>query len=107
MVRGCAFPTCTNKMTKRSGLSFHRLPFHTPKILHLWLLALRMDINTPINKLRADDLRVCGAHFTDDDFFTETARKTTRKLRCLKRSAVPHSDLGHIWGIAGPEVNSH
>ncbi|XP_058251861.1 zinc finger protein 660-like isoform X1 [Hemibagrus wyckioides] len=103
MVRGCAFPTCTNKMTKRSGLSFHRLPFHTPKILHLWLLALRMDINTPINKLRADDLRVCGAHFTDDDFFTETARKTTRKLRCLKRSAVPHSDLGHIWGITGPE----
>ncbi|KAB5578999.1 hypothetical protein PHYPO_G00189520 [Pangasianodon hypophthalmus] len=95
--------SCTNKMTKRSGLSFHRLPFHTPEMLHLWLLALRMDVNTPVPKLRAADLRVCGAHFSDEDFFTETARKTTRKLRCLKRSAVPHSELGHHWGIPDPQ----
>ncbi|XP_060771147.1 zinc finger protein 169-like isoform X2 [Neoarius graeffei] len=103
MVRGCAFPSCTSKMTKRSGLSFHRLPFHTPRVLRMWLLALGMDANTPVNKLRAADLRVCGAHFSDRDFFTETARKTTRKLRCLRRSAVPHSDPGRFWGSTEPE----
>ncbi|XP_051574135.1 uncharacterized protein LOC127452590 [Myxocyprinus asiaticus] len=77
-------------MKRRSVWSFHRLPFNSPKILKLWLVALSIDVNTPIWRLRKFDLRVCGAHFSEEDYLTESARKTELKRRCLKKSAVPN-----------------
>uniref|UniRef100_A0A672NSA7 THAP domain-containing protein 1 n=1 Tax=Sinocyclocheilus grahami TaxID=75366 RepID=A0A672NSA7_SINGR len=76
MVLTCAYPDCSNRLkTKRlrslarthSGLvTFHVFPTSEPARLKLWLIALRLDINTPINVLKL--LRVCSNHFSPDDF---------------------------------------
>uniref|UniRef100_A0A671KBG5 THAP domain-containing protein 1 n=1 Tax=Sinocyclocheilus anshuiensis TaxID=1608454 RepID=A0A671KBG5_9TELE len=76
MVLTCAYPDCSNRLkTKRlrslaqthSGVvTFHVFPTSEPARLKLWLIALRLDINTPINVLKL--LRVCSDHFSPDDF---------------------------------------
>ncbi len=90
MVRVCAFPGCFNRekairlrpvaSSQEEGLTFHTLPLHDPERLKLWLLALKRDINSPIENIRA--LRVCSDHFSTDDFTGPTRRY-------LNSSAVP------------------
>uniref|UniRef100_A0A671L7P3 THAP domain-containing protein 1 n=1 Tax=Sinocyclocheilus anshuiensis TaxID=1608454 RepID=A0A671L7P3_9TELE len=92
MVLTCAYPDCSNRLkTKRlrslarthSGVvTFHVFPTSEPARLKLWLIALRLDINTPINALKL--LRVCSDHFSPDDF-TYPGEDHVR----LKPSAVP------------------
>ncbi|KAF5904923.1 zinc finger protein 28 isoform X1 [Clarias magur] len=82
MVRACVYPGCPVKQ-KRWEKSFHRFPLRDPERTRMWLLALRLDINTP--RARVRDLRVCGQHFRDEDYNIRTgALRTT-----LKSTAVP------------------
>ncbi len=92
MVITCAYPDCCNRLkTKRlrllarthpGVLTFHRLPTFEPDRLKLWLLALRLDINTPMKLLKM--WRVCSDHFPPDDFRNPAGDKVL-----LKSSAVP------------------
>ncbi|ROL46137.1 THAP domain-containing protein 4 [Anabarilius grahami] len=92
MVLTCAYADCSNRLkTKRlcsltrthSGVvTFHVFPTSEPARLKLWLIALRLDINTPINILKM--MRVCSDHFSPDDF-TYPGEDYVR----LKTSAVP------------------
>lgn len=87
MVRVCAFPGCFNRekairlrpvaSSQEESLTFHTLPLHDPERLKLWLLALKRDINSLIENIRA--LRV---HFCPDDLTGPTRRY-------LNSSAVP------------------
>lgn len=47
--------------------SFHRLPFHDPDTLPLWLAVLQLNVQTPLHELRERDYRVCSEHFDDSD----------------------------------------
>ncbi|KAK7166547.1 hypothetical protein R3I93_006338 [Phoxinus phoxinus] len=84
MVRACAFPNCSNRMKRYLCLSFHRLPLRNREILHLWLVALQLDVQTPLKTLRVRDYRVCSEHFDEDDFTEKSV-----KSRHLKANAFP------------------
>ncbi len=100
MVRVCAFPGCFNRekairlrpvaSSQEESLTFHTLPFHDPERLKLWLLALKRDINSPIENIRA--LRVCSDHFSPDDLTGPTRRY-------LNSSAVPRqqTEVCVLW----------
>ncbi|XP_051527024.1 zinc finger MYM-type protein 4-like isoform X2 [Myxocyprinus asiaticus] len=92
MVRVCAFPGCSNRekplrlrqaSSQEESLTFHTLPLHDRGRLALWLLALRRDLDSPIESLRT--LRVCGDHFSPDDFSAVPGTKR----RLLRATAVP------------------
>ena len=90
MVRLCAFPSCGNKMSRDSARSFHRLPLSDVETRGLWLQALGMDVNTPVEALRLADHRVCSDHFACDDYSEpKRKRKAPPKHVFLKRNAVP------------------
>ncbi|XP_052388906.1 zinc finger MYM-type protein 4 isoform X1 [Carassius gibelio] len=90
MVLTCAYPGCRNLFksvrlrasTQTGKLTFHRFPTFEPDRLHLWLLALQMDINTPMRLLKV--WRVCSEHFSSDDFKSIRGNQVL-----LKSSAVP------------------
>lgn len=90
MVLTCAYPGCRNLFksvrlrasTQTGKLTFHRFPTFEPDRLHLWLLALQMDINTPMRLLKV--WRVCSEHFSPDDFKAISGNQVL-----LKSSAVP------------------
>ncbi|XP_035038448.2 LOW QUALITY PROTEIN: zinc finger MYM-type protein 4 [Hippoglossus stenolepis] len=90
MVRLCAFPSCGNKMSRYSARSFHRLPLSDVETRGLWLAALGMDVNTPVEALRFADHRVCSDHFAGDDYSEpKRKRKAPPKHVFLKRNAIP------------------
>lgn len=91
MVRCCAVPNCPNKMSNNTPRSFHRLPFHDRDTLRSWLLALQMDANTPVQKLRLADHRVCSDHFDRCDYCQPKKRRKhpVPKHFFLKKTAVP------------------
>lgn len=90
MVRVCAFPTCGNKMTRNTPLSFHRLPLNDAKTRKSWLVVLQLDVNTPTETLRLADHRVCSDHFERDDYCQpKKARKAVPRHFFLKKDAVP------------------
>ncbi|XP_016298822.1 zinc finger MYM-type protein 4-like isoform X2 [Sinocyclocheilus anshuiensis] len=90
MVLTCAYPGCRNLFksvrlrasTHTGKLTFHRFPTFEPDRLHLWLLALQMDIDTPMRLLKV--WRVCSEHFSPDDFKAISGNQVL-----LKSSAVP------------------
>lgn len=90
MVLTCAYPGCRNLFksvrlrasTQTGKLTFHRFPTYEPDRLHLWLLALQMDVTTPMRLLKV--WRVCSEHFSPDDFKTISGNQVL-----LKSSAVP------------------
>ncbi|KAJ8278234.1 hypothetical protein GJAV_G00085400 [Gymnothorax javanicus] len=91
MVRVCVFPSCCNKMTSWTTFSFHRLPLRNLELLKLWLVALKIDPNTPVEALRRADHRVCSAHFATEDFFPARPQKEGRKVQRLnlRKNAIP------------------
>ena len=90
MVRVCAFPNCTNKMSPNTSRSFHRLPLLDRDTLKLWLVVLQMDANTPVHALRLADYRVCSDHFERDDYCQPKKRRNPiPKHFFLKKNAVP------------------
>jgi len=92
MVLICAYPGCLSRRKRKqlrmlarthSGVvSFHKFPISNPSLLKLWLIALRLDINTPINLLKLK--RVCSDHFSPDDFTNQGEDRIV-----LTSSAVP------------------
>lgn len=95
MVRCCAVPNCANKMSNNTPRSFHRLPFHNRETLKLWLLVLQMDANTPVQKLRLADYRVCSDHFDRFDYCQPKKRRKhpVPKHFFLKKTAVPRVNM--------------
>lgn len=85
MVCTCAFPGCSNKAKSLSPFKFHRIPSKDVDLQKLWLTAMKRDVNTPPAALRR--LRVCSAHFTDEDYTEVSANE--KGQRFLKESAVP------------------
>jgi len=79
MVCAWVFSNCPNKMTSWKKFSFHRLPFCDLNLLKLWLVALKMDLNTEVGTLKRVDYRVCSTHFAREDFFPPKAQKEKKK----------------------------
>ena len=92
MVLICAYPGCLNQRKRKQlrmlarthpgVVTFHEFPIYKPSLLKLWLIALRLDINTPINVLKLR--RVCSDHFSPDDFINQGEDRIV-----LTSSAVP------------------
>ncbi|XP_041641097.1 uncharacterized protein LOC121508364 isoform X2 [Cheilinus undulatus] len=82
MPRTCVYPGCSNKHTSWTPYRFHRIPLRNIGLRRLWLVALKMDINTPPAALKKHI--VCSAHFTEQDYLQQP--KDTHRL---KNSAVP------------------
>uniref|UniRef100_A0A3Q2D417 THAP domain-containing protein 1 n=1 Tax=Cyprinodon variegatus TaxID=28743 RepID=A0A3Q2D417_CYPVA len=85
MVKACDYPGCANKDDGKSTLSFHRFPLTDVAVRQLWLLAVGFHVDTRLAKIKK--LRVCSAHFSEDDYASSCPRHT--KKRILKSSAVP------------------
>lgn len=54
----CVYPGCDNKMSTWTKYSFHRLPIRNWDVLKLWLVALKMDPNITVPRLKRLDDRV-------------------------------------------------
>ncbi|KAM4585154.1 uncharacterized protein PAE49_004488 isoform 2-T2 [Odontesthes bonariensis] len=91
MGRVCAYPGCENKMSTWTKYSFHRLPLRNRDILKLWLVALKMDPNITVPRLRRLDHRVCSAHFSPEAFNPLREKKEGQKFQHqhIKKNAVP------------------
>ncbi|XP_070834206.1 zinc finger protein 271-like [Chaetodon trifascialis] len=87
MPHSCAVKTCGNKARTGSALSFHRLPVKEPGRLKLWLCALNMDVNTPVDELRK--YIICSEHFAPDDYTVNGQRRTDTMHRFLTPAAIP------------------
>nr|XP_055059833.1 uncharacterized protein LOC129443386 [Misgurnus anguillicaudatus] len=85
MVRTCDYPDCTNKDVALSPHTFQRFPVADVALRRLWLIALGFNVNTKLAKIKK--LRVCSAHFSDDDYVSSCPGQ--RKQRALKSTAVP------------------
>ncbi|XP_073718200.1 uncharacterized protein [Misgurnus anguillicaudatus] len=85
MVRTCDYPNCTNKDVALSPHTFQRFPVADVALRRLWLIALGFNVNTKLAKIKK--LRVCSAHFSDDDYVSPCPGQ--RKKRVLKSTAVP------------------
>lgn len=90
MVRGCVFPNCSNKMTRNTPQSFHRLPVGNRSVLKKWLGVLQMDTDASVHALRHADYRVCSDHFEREDYCQPHRRRhPIPKHFFLKKYAVP------------------
>ncbi|XP_042289531.1 zinc finger protein 436-like [Thunnus maccoyii] len=87
MPHSCAVKTCRNKAKTGTALSFHRLPVREPERLKLWLSALNVNVNTPIEELKK--YIVCSEHFVPEDYTVNGQLKTDRMHRFLTPTAVP------------------
>ena len=82
MVRVCAFPGCGKQIKSYNPESFHRLPLHESTFKQ-WLVALQVDVETPVRTLKVKDYRVCSAHFDQDDFTIPGKRTSDPPKRFL------------------------
>ncbi|KAJ8333684.1 hypothetical protein SKAU_G00410030 [Synaphobranchus kaupii] len=71
--------------------SFHPFPVEYQQRKQLWLLAARMDVNTPIETLKK--FKVCSDHFTEDDYVK--IKKGRSGYPLLKETAVPSPAFLH------------
>lgn len=92
MVRVCAFPNCSNRMKRYLCLSFHRLPLRNREILKLWLVALQLDVQTPLQTIRERDYRVCSEHFNEDDFTEKSVKSRYLKANAIPKAKKPAAD---------------
>ena len=86
-MRHCAVKTCRNKPRTGADLSFHRLPVREPERLKLWLCALNIDVNTPVDELKKRI--VCSEHFAPEDYSVRGQPRTGARHRFLTPTAVP------------------
>ncbi len=92
MVFSCVYPGCFNKakpsrLRARTSkgdapLTFHTFPVNDPERLKLWLLAVRWDVNTPLEKVYRRVM--CSEHFRSEDY-----KGRMGQSRRLLKSAVP------------------
>uniref|UniRef100_A0A3Q1ARS0 THAP domain-containing protein 1 n=1 Tax=Amphiprion ocellaris TaxID=80972 RepID=A0A3Q1ARS0_AMPOC len=91
MGRTCDYPGCSNKDVPGSCHGFHRFPVTDVALRELWLVALGFKLDTKLAKMKK--LRVCSAHFSEEDYVSCPGH---RKKRDLKRSAVPAPQVNTI-----------
>ncbi|XP_032388936.1 THAP domain-containing protein 4 isoform X4 [Etheostoma spectabile] len=104
MVRVCAFPNCGNKMKRYLCLSFHRLPYRNRETLNLWLVALQLDVKTPLRTLRERDYRVCSEHFDEDEYTEKSVKSRYLKANAIPKAKRPAADtlqLHDAWAVMG------
>nr|XP_043883865.1 uncharacterized protein LOC122770804 isoform X1 [Solea senegalensis] len=89
MVRMCAFPGCGNKNVSWSPYRFHRIPLRDTDCTKMWLVVMNVAADTPRSALR--QLRVCSAHFSEEDYREPRANERDRHV--LMTSAVPNSRM--------------
>lgn len=82
--RSCCVPHCAN-WTLKEKISLHSFPRDVAKRRE-WML--RLCIDEPLSR----SLRVCSAHFIDNDFF-KYPRASTAERKRLKKTAVPSQHL--------------
>lgn len=104
MPHSCAVKTCRNKTKTGSALSFHRLPVREPERLKLWLSALKVDVNTPIEELR--NYIVCSEHFAPEDYSVHGHTGSDRTHRFLTPTAVPTVSCGALQQNITKVINS-
>ncbi|XP_029305464.1 zinc finger protein 3 homolog isoform X2 [Cottoperca gobio] len=90
MPHSCTVKTCSNKAKTGTALSFHRLPVREPERLKLWLSALNIDVNTPLDELKK--CIVCSEHFVPEDYTVNGQPRTDTMHRFLTPTAVPTVD---------------
>ncbi|XP_054649835.1 uncharacterized protein zgc:113149 isoform X3 [Dunckerocampus dactyliophorus] len=100
MVRTCNYPGCNNK--NESPYAFHRFPVTDIAIRQLWLLAIGYSTRTKVARMK--ELRVCNAHFSEDDYVPKDPGK--RKKRILKSSAVPTPQASSPFAMAATTAQS-
>lgn len=83
MVVKCCVDSCSNH--KRPNLVFHRFPLGDPDRLRQWLLALTMDVNTPLHVV--GKLFICQKHFLPENY--HRSLDPSVRARLLKPTAVP------------------
>lgn len=66
MVRTCDYPGCNNKDLAESPHTFHRFPVADIALRQLWLVAIGLHVETKVARIK--QLRVCSAHFSEDDY---------------------------------------
>ncbi|CAM4425782.1 unnamed protein product [Leuciscus chuanchicus] len=81
------------------------------KRLKLWLEFVGLDVSTPVEVLQKADHRVCGLHFTNEDFAVGR-KKSTKKLFRLNNTAVPTlrpgtTELEELGAVGGVEAEPH
>lgn len=86
MALRCCVDDCLT--TKHPNVIFHGFPLVDPERLRQWLLALDIDVNTPLHVL--SKLFVCQKHFQLNDYYDyHYPDQTVRRGRLLKTTAVP------------------
>ena len=82
----CCVPECINHSTKKSGISYHRIP-KDKGLQKAWIARIRRDNLPPLQ-----NCYVCSEHFTDDCFETDLRAQflpEQKVKRRLKRDAIP------------------
>ncbi|XP_060770646.1 zinc finger protein ZFP2-like isoform X1 [Neoarius graeffei] len=102
MVRTCDYPGCSNKDVAESPHTFHRFPVTDVSLRKLWLVALGFHVDSKQAKVKK--LRVCSAHFSDDDYVSSCPG--LRKRRVLKKAAVPAPQVSPGKGNAPTPVSA-
>ena len=84
----CIVKSCDNKQGRQgNAMMFHRILTKNADLMNLWLLALALDPNTPVDIIKYH--RVCSEHFTEDDYFERMEFATRTMKRVLKDTAIP------------------
>ncbi|XP_041671165.1 lethal(3)malignant brain tumor-like protein 2 isoform X2 [Cheilinus undulatus] len=81
----CDFPGCPRNEVSLLPYIFHNIPMKDIYVTSLWLLALKIDPDTPRAALKKR--RVCDDHFSDDDY--EPPGHNKKDERVLKSTATP------------------
>ncbi|KAL7832286.1 hypothetical protein AOLI_G00298340 [Acnodon oligacanthus] len=99
----CCVPFCTNRTRKSTGspVPFHRFPASADSS-RLWLVAMnhRLAAAEPFSRATVRNLRVCGQHFSPDDYREGLQRDI------LKPTAVPSRCLPVTAVKTDPEVRA-
>lgn len=104
MPTSCSAFGCTNRHKTRGKLQFFSFPLKNPKILPLWVKAIKRD-----NFIPSPSSKVCGVHFTPSDYLERPGTYIQR----LKPNAVPSifpiqptkNKTGKTKVLAEPEIN--
>lgn len=83
---------CVFRMKRYLCLSFHRLPLRNREIRQLWLVALQLDVQTPLQTIRERDYRVCSEHFDEDDLTEKSVKSRYLKANAIPKAKKPAAD---------------
>ena len=85
----CMAPGCTNNRKNNTQVHYHRLPLSNKPLLKQWMAKMKLA-----NPPKLSFARLCGQHFTPDDYqtkghFDDCGRYHQLQTANLKPTAVP------------------